>query len=90
MSLRLDMFLTRMSKNKMKLKSKNFEVFTPSVFGNLHIWGPEGTGIARVCVTAVIIGTKVRTGRKTGGERGSQEGVRAQIRFHPLPLFIEL
>lgn len=60
------------------------------MFVNLHISGLEETGIRRRCVTAGIIGTKVRTGRKMGENRGSQEGVRAQIRFHPLSLFIEL
>lgn len=60
------------------------------MFVNLHISGLEETGITRRRVAAVIIGTKVRTGRKMGENRGSQEGVRAQIRFHPLSLFIEL
>lgn len=75
----------------MKLKSKTLKFFySVSVWEFARLGTGRKTGIARGCVTAVIIGTKVRTGRKTGEERGSQEGVRAQIRFHPLPLFIEL
>lgn len=54
---------------------------------NSHILGLGETGITH---NTLIIGAKVRTGRKMGENRGSQEGVRAQIRFHPLSLFIEL
>lgn len=74
-----------------KIKNKtNLVTFQSKTFVNSHISGLGETGVRRYCLSAIITETKVRTGRKMGESRGSQEGVGAQIRFHALSLFIEL
>lgn len=80
-------------KKSVKFKSKTLKFFISfnicESWRNTHISGLTETGLTH-CITAIIIGTKVRTGRKMGENRGSQEGLSAQILFHPLSLFIEL